>query len=114
MPSKSNQRETAVVHRYRSTPAVLTEALPVARRNWPVGCRFAARSSLQSFPTGKQSQHRTKETAMFALTQITRSTQQYVCMALSALIVAASLSMGAYAAESAAHADYQVTITQIQ
>jgi hypothetical protein len=51
---------------------------------------------------------------MFALTQITRSTQQYVCMALSALIVAASLSMGAYAAESAAHADYQVTITQIQ
>jgi hypothetical protein len=56
----------------------------------------------------------TKETAMFALTQITRSTQQYVCMALSALIVSASLSMGAYAAESAAHADYQVTITQIQ
>jgi hypothetical protein len=51
---------------------------------------------------------------MFTLTQITRSAQQYICMALSALIVSASLSVGAYAAESAAHPDYQVTITQIQ
>lgn len=45
--------------------------------------------------------------------QITRSTQQYVCMALSALIVTASLSLGAYAAEAAAHLDYAVTITQL-
>jgi hypothetical protein len=51
---------------------------------------------------------------MFALTQISRSTQQYICMALSALIVIASLSIGAYATESAAHADYLITITQIQ
>jgi hypothetical protein len=51
---------------------------------------------------------------MFALTQITRSTQQYVCMALSVLIVTASLSIGAVMAESAARADYQITITQIQ
>jgi hypothetical protein len=51
---------------------------------------------------------------MFTLTQITRSTQQYICMALSALIVSASLSIGAYAADSAAHPDYQVTITQLQ
>ena len=47
------------------------------------------------------------------LTQISRSTQQYICMALSALIVSASLSLGAYAAEAAAQADYSVTITQI-
>jgi len=50
---------------------------------------------------------------MFSLSQISRSTQQYVCMALSALIVSASLSLGAYAAEAAAHTDYSVTITQI-
>jgi hypothetical protein len=50
---------------------------------------------------------------MFSLTQISRSTQQYVCMALSALIVTASLSLGAFAAEAATHADYSVTITQI-
>ncbi len=50
---------------------------------------------------------------MFDITQISRSTQQYVCMALSALIVTASLSLGALMAEAAAHADYSVTITQI-
>jgi hypothetical protein len=49
---------------------------------------------------------------MFALTQISRSTQQYICMALSALIVTASLSVGALMAE-AAQPDYSVTITQI-
>ena len=55
---------------------------------------------------------------MNALTQhigeVARSTQQYICMALTALIVSASLSAGALMAESAAHADYQVTIEQIQ
>ena len=54
---------------------------------------------------------------MFSLTrhinQITRSTQQYICMALAALVVAGSLSIGAYAADAAAHVDYSVTITQI-
>lgn len=50
---------------------------------------------------------------MFALTDISRTTQQYVCMALSALIVTASLSLGALLAEAAAHLDYSVTITQI-
>jgi hypothetical protein len=50
---------------------------------------------------------------MNSLTQISRSTQQYVCMALSALIVTASLSLGAFAAEAAAHLDYAVTITQL-
>jgi hypothetical protein len=50
---------------------------------------------------------------MFAITQISRSTQQYICMALSAFIVTASLSVGALMAEAAAQPDYSVTITQI-
>jgi len=50
---------------------------------------------------------------MFDLTQISRSTQQIVCMALSALIVTASLSLGAFAADAAAHVGYSVTITQL-
>lgn len=50
---------------------------------------------------------------MFDLTQISRSTQQYICMALSVAIVALSLSLGAYAADSAAHVGYTVTIEQL-
>jgi len=51
---------------------------------------------------------------MFSLTHITRTTQQFVCMTLSAIIVAASLSLGAYGAHSATHPGYEVTITQLQ
>ena len=51
---------------------------------------------------------------MFALTDISRSTQRFVCMALATVIVAASLSIGALAAQSASHVDYSVTITQLQ
>jgi hypothetical protein len=54
-----------------------------------------------------------KETAMFSLTEISRKTQQIVCMALAALIVTASLSLGAYGAQSAADLGYSVTITQL-
>jgi hypothetical protein len=50
---------------------------------------------------------------MFSLTQVSRSTQQYICMALSALIVTVSLSLGAFAADAAAQVNYSVTITQI-
>ena len=50
---------------------------------------------------------------MFSLTQVSRTTQQYVCMALAAFIVTASLSLGAYAAEAATNVGYTVTITQI-
>ena len=50
---------------------------------------------------------------MSAITQISRTTQQYVCMALSALIVTAILSVGALMAEAAAQPDYSVTITQL-
>ncbi|GFE84183.1 hypothetical protein GCM10011487_61830 [Steroidobacter agaridevorans] len=48
------------------------------------------------------------------LTAISRKTQTVVCMFLSAVIVSGSLSLGAYAAESAAHNGYSVTVTQIQ
>jgi len=48
---------------------------------------------------------------MFA---ISRTTQNAVCMILSAVIVSISLSLGALAAERAAHDGYTVTITQLQ
>lgn len=47
-------------------------------------------------------------------TAISRKTQSVICMFLSAVIVSGSLSLGAYAAESATHDGYSVTITQIQ
>jgi hypothetical protein len=54
-----------------------------------------------------------KEMNMLSLTEISRAAQQYICMGLSALIVTASLSLGALMAEAAAQPDYSVTITQI-
>lgn len=45
---------------------------------------------------------------------ISRKAQTAVCMILSAVIVSVGLSLGAFAAEHAAHHDYSVTITQIQ
>jgi hypothetical protein len=51
---------------------------------------------------------------MFALTEFSRSSQRAVCMLMAAVIVAASLSLGAFGAQSALHEGYSVTITQIQ
>jgi len=51
---------------------------------------------------------------MFALTELSRSTQRTVCMLLAAVIVTAGLSLGAFGAQSALHEGYSVTITQIQ
>ena len=48
------------------------------------------------------------------LTSISRKTQSLICMILSAVIVSVGLSLGAFAAEHAAHHGYSVTITQIQ
>ncbi|HKE95306.1 MAG TPA: hypothetical protein VKB34_13425 [Povalibacter sp.] len=48
---------------------------------------------------------------MFSVTS--SKIQSAVCMILSAVIVSASLSLGAFAAEHAAHNGYSVTITQI-
>jgi hypothetical protein len=56
----------------------------------------------------------TKEIVMFALTDISRTTQRVICMLLAAVIVAASLSLGAVGAENASHSGYSVTITQLQ
>ena len=51
---------------------------------------------------------------MFAFTEISRKAQSAICMMLSAVIVSASLSLGAFAAEYAANDGYSVTVTQIQ
>lgn len=59
-------------------------------------------------------QYTEKEIDMFALTEISRSTQRIVCMVLATSIVAVSLTLGAFGAQSAAHSDYSVTITQLQ
>jgi hypothetical protein len=57
---------------------------------------------------------REKEIAMYALTQMSRTTQRTVCTVVSAVIVTLWLSLGAYGAEMAAHPGYSVTVTQIQ
>jgi hypothetical protein len=49
---------------------------------------------------------------MFTVTS--RKTQNAVCMILSAVIVSVGLSLGAFAAEYAAHDAYSVTVTQLQ
>ena len=50
---------------------------------------------------------------MNSFIDISRTAQHFVCMALAAVIVTASLSLGAYGAQSAAHLGYSVTITQL-
>jgi hypothetical protein len=51
---------------------------------------------------------------MFTVHQISRTTQRFVCMTLAAVIVAASLSVGAFGAQSALNTGYSITITQLQ
>jgi hypothetical protein len=55
-----------------------------------------------------------KEIAMFAFIEFSRNTQRAVCLLVSAVIVAAGLSLGAIEAQSALHDGYSVTITQLQ
>jgi hypothetical protein len=55
-----------------------------------------------------------KEITMFAVTEISRSTQRVVCMVMSAVIVSFALTTGAIASQSALHTNYSVTITQLQ
>jgi hypothetical protein len=47
-------------------------------------------------------------------TVTSRKAQSAICMILSAVIVSVGLSLGAFAAEHAAHRGYSVTVTQIQ
>jgi hypothetical protein len=51
---------------------------------------------------------------MFAVTEISRSTQRVVCMVMSAVIVSFALTTGAIASQSALNTGYSVTITQLQ
>jgi hypothetical protein len=51
---------------------------------------------------------------MIAFTEFGRSTRQALCMVFSAVIVAASLSLGAYGSQAPLHDGYSVTITQLQ
>jgi hypothetical protein len=51
---------------------------------------------------------------MFTVVEFSNKTQRAVCLLISALIVAGSLSLGAYGATHAAHVGYSVTITQLQ
>jgi hypothetical protein len=55
-----------------------------------------------------------EESVMNAVAEFSRNTQRAVCMLLSAVIVAGTISLGAYTAESAAHDGYSVTITQLE
>jgi hypothetical protein len=45
---------------------------------------------------------------------VTNKIQSAVCIILSAIIISASLSLGAVAADRAAHHGYSVTITEVQ
>jgi hypothetical protein len=51
---------------------------------------------------------------MYAVVEFSRSVQRAVCMLMSAVIVAGSLSLGAYGAQSMLHDGYSVTVTQLQ
>lgn len=50
---------------------------------------------------------------MFSFTEISRTTQQLICMTLATAIVAASLTLGAFGAEALSHPGYTITITQL-
>ena len=50
---------------------------------------------------------------MFAFTEFS-SARSAICMLMSAIIVAASLSLGAYGSQAPLHEGYSVTITQLQ
>ncbi len=51
---------------------------------------------------------------MFTVNELGQVAQRTVCMLLSAVIVAASLSLGALGAQAAAaHDGYSVTVTQL-
>ncbi len=50
---------------------------------------------------------------MYAASRTTRTAQQFICMTLATLIVAASLALGAYGAHTLADPGYTITITQL-
>lgn len=50
---------------------------------------------------------------MFAITELNRNTRRAICLVLAALVVSASLLIGAMGAESLEHPGYSVTISEI-
>lgn len=50
---------------------------------------------------------------MFSFTEISRTTQQFICMTLATVIVAASLTIGAFGAHALTNPGYTITITQL-
>jgi hypothetical protein len=55
-----------------------------------------------------------QENAMNTTIHFNRPAQRVLCMMLSTLIVAVSLSLAAYAAQHAADDGYSVTVTELQ
>ena len=51
---------------------------------------------------------------MFSFTEFSRSTQRTICLLVAVVVVAASLTLGAFGAQRAEHDHYSVTITQLQ
>ena len=116
--------------------AILAREILLTKRHWSLGASWLTESLADNLPqlagqltTAVRALHRVspsneathiaiavgvKEKTMFAVTDISRSTQRFVCLLMAAVVVAASLSLGALGAESAAHPGYSVTITQIQ
>jgi hypothetical protein len=50
---------------------------------------------------------------MFSFTDISHTTQQFICISLATLIVAGSLTLAAYGAQALADPGYTVTTTQL-
>ena len=51
---------------------------------------------------------------MYAITQLTQTTQRAVCLLVSVGIVTVSLAFGAYGVKTMEHVGYSVTVTQLQ
>jgi hypothetical protein len=106
--------------RFRTCTACAAGRSPALVRNWPAArCRlqpFALPSHLEppKTPQSCGSCRSKEEVIMFALTEISRSTQRAVCMLLAAVIVVASLSLGEYGAQPVLHGGYSVTVTQLR
>jgi len=99
--------------------AAATNASPAKSRNSP-NPRWRAATFLRvpgSVPTNRTTAghvQKIEESDMNAVAELRLNMQRVVCMALSAVIVAGWISLGAYTAESASHDGYSVTITQLE
>ena len=51
---------------------------------------------------------------MFATSELSQSARRVVCLVMAMVVVATSLSLGAFGAQSAADPGYSVTISEVQ